>query len=43
MTKPLLYFAHANSYPAGSYRQFLAHLGEHYTVRSLDMFGHDPA
>lgn len=43
MTKPLLHFAHANSYPAGTYRQFFAHLGKQYDVRSLDIHGHDPA
>ena len=43
MTKPLLHFSHANSYPAGSYRQLFQLLGEHFDVRSVDMHGHDPA
>ena len=43
MTKPLLHFAHANSYPAGTYRQFFAHLEADFDVRALDMHGHDPA
>lgn len=42
MTKPLLHFAHANSYPAGTYRQFFDHLREHFEIASLDMHGHDP-
>jgi pimeloyl-ACP methyl ester carboxylesterase len=43
MTKPLLHFSHANSYPAGTYRQLFALLGDHFDVRSVDMHGHDPA
>jgi pimeloyl-ACP methyl ester carboxylesterase len=43
MTKPLLHFSHANSYPAGTYRQLFALLGQHFDVRSVDMHGHDPA
>lgn len=41
-SKPLLHFAHGNSYPAGTYGRLLAALGEHYEVRTLDMHGHDP-
>ena len=41
-TRPLLHFAHGNSYPAGTYRRLLDALGEHYEVRTLDMHGHDP-
>jgi pimeloyl-ACP methyl ester carboxylesterase len=41
--KPILHFAHANSYPAGTYRSFFEHLGEHYDVQALDMHGHNPA
>lgn len=40
--RPLLHFAHGNSYPAGTYRRLLELLGAHYEVRSLDMHGHDP-
>jgi pimeloyl-ACP methyl ester carboxylesterase len=42
MTKPLLHFSHANSYPAGTYRQLFAELGQWFDVRSFDMHGHDP-
>ena len=42
MPKPLLHFAHGNSYPAGTYNRLLAQLAEHYDVRTLDMHGHDP-
>ncbi|MGZ3183966.1 MAG: alpha/beta fold hydrolase [Telluria sp.] len=43
MSKPLLHFAHANSYPAGTYRQFFECLGADFDVRALDLHGHDPA
>jgi pimeloyl-ACP methyl ester carboxylesterase len=42
MTKPLLHFAHANSYPAGTYRQFFEILGQDFEVQALDMHAHDP-
>ena len=42
MSKPKLHFAHANSYPAGVYRQFFALLGEHFDIQSLDMHAHNP-
>lgn len=42
MTKPLLHFAHANGFPAGSYRQLLNALGAHYQVFAIDKLGHDP-
>ena len=42
-SKPILHFAHANSFPAGTYRVFFQHLSEHYDVRSLEMHGHNPA
>ena len=42
MTLPQLHFAHANSYPAGTYRQLFSLLGQHYQVQALDMHGHDP-
>jgi len=42
MTLPQLHFAHANSYPAGTYRKLFGLLGEHYQVQALDMHGHDP-
>ena len=42
MTLPQLHFAHANSYPAGSYRRYFAALGHAYSVQSLDMHAHNP-
>lgn len=42
MSKPKLHFAHANSYPAGVYRQFFAPLSEHFDIQTLDMHGHNP-
>lgn len=33
---PLLHFAHANAYPAGVYRQFLAYLARDYHVLAMD-------
>ena len=42
MNKPKLHFAHANSYPAGVYRQFFAPLSAHFDIQSLDMHGHNP-
>lgn len=43
MTMPLLHFAHGNSFPAGTYRQFCDHLRPSFDVRALDMHGHNPA
>jgi pimeloyl-ACP methyl ester carboxylesterase len=43
MMKPKLHFSHANSYPAGTYRQLFALLGAHYDVEALDMHAHNPA
>ncbi len=42
MNKPLIHFSHGNSYPAGSYRQMLDHLGADFDIRSTDMYGHHP-
>ena len=42
MTKPPLHFAHANSYPAGTYRQYFEHLGHDFVIGALDMHAHDP-
>ncbi len=42
MTLPQLHFAHANSYPAGTYRKLFSLLQQHYQVQALDMHGHDP-
>lgn len=38
--RPLLVFAHANGFPAGSYRVLLEQLGEHFDVLAPDMLGH---
>ncbi len=43
MKKPQIHFAHANSYPAGTYRQLFDLLGEHYSIGALDMHAHNPA
>ena len=40
MTKPLLHFAHGNSFPAGVYRQFLDGLRDDFDIHAIDMFGH---
>jgi pimeloyl-ACP methyl ester carboxylesterase len=42
MTKPKLHFSHANSYPAGTYRQLFALLAADFEVGALDMHGHNP-
>jgi pimeloyl-ACP methyl ester carboxylesterase len=42
MTKPLLHFAHGNSFPAGTYRQYLDGLREAFDVRVIEMQAHDP-
>jgi pimeloyl-ACP methyl ester carboxylesterase len=39
--KPVLHFAHANSFPAGTYRIFFDHLRKHYDVQALDMHAHN--
>jgi pimeloyl-ACP methyl ester carboxylesterase len=43
MTRPILHFAHANSFPTGTYRVFFEHLKKHYQVEALDMHAHNPA
>ncbi|WP_338761498.1 alpha/beta hydrolase [Massilia sp. METH4] len=40
--KPILHFSHANSYPAGTYRQMFEHLAHDFDVQALDMHAHDP-
>ena len=42
-TLPILHFAHANSYPAGTYGMFFDQLRAHYDVRALPMHAHNPA
>lgn len=43
MTRPIIHFVHANSFPAGTYRVFFDHLRKHYEVEALDMHAHNPA
>jgi len=40
--RPILHFAHANSYPAGTYGMFFEQLREYYDVRALPMHAHNP-
>ena len=40
---PALHFAHANSFPAGTYGVFFAELARHYAVTALPMHAHDLA
>jgi pimeloyl-ACP methyl ester carboxylesterase len=42
VSQPKLHFAHANSYPAGVYRQFFAHLASDFDIQALDMHAHNP-
>jgi len=41
-SRPILHFAHANSYPAGTYGMFFAQLQAHYDVRALPLHAHNP-
>lgn len=41
MSRPILHFAHANSFPAGTYRALFHHLAPHYTVKALPIHAHD--
>ncbi len=40
--KPKLHFSHANSYPAGTYRQLFEQLSRDFDVQALDMHAHNP-
>lgn len=42
MTRPILHFSHANSYPAGTYQAFFRLLSPHYDVRALPLHAHNP-
>jgi pimeloyl-ACP methyl ester carboxylesterase len=42
MTRPILHFVHANSYPAGTYGVFFEHLKKNYDVQALEMHAHNP-
>jgi len=41
--RPILHFAHANGFPAGTYRKFLTALTLRYEVGAIDLIGHDPS
>lgn len=41
--KPTLVFSHANGFPGGSYKTFLAPFAQHYNVEVIDRLGHTPA
>ncbi|MCU6435434.1 alpha/beta hydrolase [Undibacterium sp. Jales W-56] len=41
--KPVVHFAHANSFPAGTYRVFFDFLRPHYDIQALPLHGHNPA
>lgn len=43
MSKTTIHFVHANSYPAGTYKVFFAHLRDHYEIQALDLHAHNPA
>jgi pimeloyl-ACP methyl ester carboxylesterase len=40
--KPILHFAHANSFPSGTYRQMFEHLNTHYQINALEVHAHNP-
>ncbi|HLR17901.1 MAG TPA: alpha/beta hydrolase [Alcanivoracaceae bacterium] len=42
LDKPTLVFSHANGFPGGSYKTFLAPFEEHYHVHAIDKLGHSP-
>lgn len=42
MTKATLHFVHANSFPAGTYNEFLQQLRRDYSVQALDLHAHNP-
>ncbi|HTI16923.1 MAG TPA: alpha/beta hydrolase [Trinickia sp.] len=39
--KEIIYFSHANGFPASTYRTMLAELSDHYDVRYIERIGHD--
>ncbi|WP_151445984.1 alpha/beta fold hydrolase [Lacisediminimonas profundi] len=43
MNRPILHFAHGNSFPAETYKLFFQHLRHHYDVQALSMHAHNPA
>lgn len=41
-SRPLLYFSHANSFPAGTYRALFERLEGRFRVAAADRYGHNP-
>lgn len=41
-SKPTLHFAHANGFPAGSYKQLFNALSDDFNVIAIDKLGHNP-
>ncbi len=41
--RPLVHFVHGNSFPTGTYREFLTYLRSNYEIAALEMHGHNPA
>lgn len=42
MSRPLIFFSHANGFPAGTYRKLFEQLAPHYRIAAPDSYGHDP-
>jgi pimeloyl-ACP methyl ester carboxylesterase len=40
--KDILHFSHANGFPASTYRTIFAELDDHYEIRAIEQYGHDP-
>ncbi|MGZ9709758.1 alpha/beta hydrolase [Glaciimonas sp. GNP009] len=40
--RPIVHFAHGNSFPSGTYRRFLDLLSQNYDVHALEMHAHNP-
>lgn len=43
MSKPTLHFAHANGFPAASYKQLFSHLEDLVDIIAIEKMGHNPA
>jgi len=41
-SRPLIFFSHANSFPAGTYRKLFELLSPRYRIEAVDRYGHDP-
>ncbi|MDB6096500.1 MAG: alpha/beta hydrolase, partial [Francisellaceae bacterium] len=42
MTKEIIHFAHANGFPAGTYKSLFLHLAPFFEIRYIDVLGHNP-